>query len=473
MASELTVGSISPSKGIIIPSAQATKNNSSGGGNILLEDNELKYYVDNVGWVSVGRKKEIIKSSLVANYDFGNFACFRGIPTTNNGNAVRNYTGTSYAQLAEWETTTLQKTYEPLVETPIGVGCTRIDESTVSGFQALSRWGGGGETGAHFLSAFVYPLNSNTTTYRIGLLADTGNTITLNVSTGNISYSGGISNRSAFIESLKDYPGWYRIGANFEGRSGGWVGCIGYSVSSYAGVSGSLKSSYITGIQYELSDKVSPYYGFDGPPNQTRNRASTVNTFGGIHDISGNNRDGEIFGNFNFDRIDSQSLMFNGSDTRLDFGSFFTFPTFTISLWVKPGSTQVQFADIFDNNHTGSRNFVLQQNSTTLNQYSFSCINSSGSSTTGNFNLLSNVWTNLTFTWNNSRVKGYKDGIVFATGANTNPINYDAPNFRIGGWYAGGRNWNGKMGEFLIYNRELSDQEILYNFNITRSRYGI
>ncbi len=472
MSSELTVGSISPSKGITIPSAQANVDDVSNG-NIILENNELKYYVSNVGWISVGKEKPIVANSLVANYDFNKFACFRGIVTTNNGNAVRNYTGTSYAQLGEWENTVLQKTFEPLIETPIGVGCTTITESTTSGFQTLTRWGGSARSNAHFLSAYVYPLTPNTTTYQIGLLTGAPVVVTLDVSTKTITYGSGIANRSAFIEEVSGFPGWYRIGANMEGRSGGWVGTLGYSINGYAGTAGNLRSSYITGIQYELSDKVSPYYGYDGPPNQTRNRGSTVNTFGGVNDISGNNRNGEIFGGFDFSKSDSSSLIFNGSDTRIDLGPFFTFPTFTISLWVKPGSSQVQFADIFDNNHTGSRNFVLQQNSTTLNQYSFGCINTSGASTTGNFNLLSDVWTNLTFTWNNSRVKGYKDGVLFATGANTNPINYESPNLRIGGWYAGGRNWNGRMGQFLIYNRELSDQEILYNFNATRSRYGV
>jgi hypothetical protein len=33
--------------------------------------------------------------------------------------------------------------------------------------------------------------------------------------------------------------------------------------------------------------------------------------------------------------------------------------------------------------------------------------------------------------------------------------------------------WGGKIANFIVYNRALSDDEIRQNFNATRGRYGI
>jgi len=161
------------------------------------------------------------------------------------------------------------------------------------------------------------------------------------------------------------------------------------------------------------------------------------------------------------------------TDDNSDLGTFFTFNNFTISLWVYPGSTQVQYADIFDNNHTGARNFVCQQNNVNTNQYEFACFNSTinNASGTGFFTLSANTWHYLTFTWNNSVASAYINGVFYSSGGAANPITYNAQNLRLAGWYDGGRNWNGRMGNFMVHNRVLTAQEIAQNYNALKSRY--
>ena len=169
-------------------------------------------------------------------------------------------------------------------------------------------------------------------------------------------------------------------------------------------------------------------------------------------------------GVFTYDGVDDQ-----GNSP----GAWFNYQAFTINLWVEPGSTQVQYADIIDNNHTGSQNWVCQQDSTSQNVYSFVVKGASGqSSATGNFTLTAGDWVNLTFTYDGTRTRGYNNGVLFATGAALGvAINYSSQNFYIGRWGGGGRNWEGEYGPMYVYTRELNAAEVLQNYNAQKSRF--
>ena len=171
-------------------------------------------------------------------------------------------------------------------------------------------------------------------------------------------------------------------------------------------------------------------------------------------------------------------LEFDGTDDYIDCGTFFNYQTFTIELWVNPGTTQTTYADIFDNNHTGFQNFVLQQNASNLNQYDFYVNDGSGNiSATGTIVLTANTWTHLAFTFSPStRVIAYVNGVFHSQGnlAGGRTINYVSPNLSLGRWsYGNSRFWNGKMSSFKSYNRILTASEIQQNFNATRSRFSI
>lgn len=177
-----------------------------------------------------------------------------------------------------------------------------------------------------------------------------------------------------------------------------------------------------------------------------------------------------------FSSENSGIFNFNGSNRSIELGSGFAYTSFTIALWVNCGSTQVTYADIFDNNHTGTRNFVLQQNVANLNQYSFGLYTQPTTIINTVIQLSSERWTYLCFTFSPStRVINYVDGLFVSQSTTANgslPV-YSSEYLRIGRWGGGGRYWNGKMGIFKMYNRELSANEILQNFNATKARYVI
>lgn len=204
-----------------------------------------------------------------------------------------------------------------------------------------------------------------------------------------------------------------------------------------------------------------------GEPNSYISGSSTWS------DMSGNSRTATWSVAPTYSTNNGGILIANGSTQYATTGSFLNYQNFTITLAVNCGSTQVAYADIFDNNHTGTQNFVLQQNNTNLNQYSFGCMSASQSSTTEFFTLNANTWYILTLIFNGDKSILYINNQRRSSGASIGSINYVSPNFNIGRWNSGGRYWNGSYGPILVYNRVLSEIEILQNFEALRGRFGI
>ena len=176
-----------------------------------------------------------------------------------------------------------------------------------------------------------------------------------------------------------------------------------------------------------------------------------------------------------YQSINGGVFSYDGVDDQGTAGDFFNYQAFTINLWVNPGSTQAQYANIIDNDHNGNRNWTLQQSSTSQNLYSFNVFGASYQNTvTGNFQLTAGDWVNLTFTYDGTRVRGYRDGVLFATGGSLGTtINYSAQDFHIGRWGGGGRYWEGEYGPLYCYNAALTAAQILQNFNAQKSRFGL
>ena len=77
-----------------------------------------------------------------------------------------------------------------------------------------------------------------------------------------------------------------------------------------------------------------------------------------------------------------------------------------------------------------------------------------------NYTLVRNNGSNLSFT--------YKNGVSFGSTTDSTTTNL-YPNMRFG--IAGGQAANFNLGQVLIYNRALTQQEIKQNYNATKKRY--
>ena len=411
-------------------------------------------YIDNTG--------------LVFAYDLANVnRSYLGQPTTNNfGGSFRNFTGTSYSPDGEWvssEPTRFTKNYYADFPTPIGPGATLIEESGTAGFHHLSRYGGGGEDGLQSLSCYIHPLASGITDFCIGMLGDGSNNIQFNLDTRAITYGGGISNRNAFIRDVPGWPGWLRVGANIEGRGGGWVGCIGYSsYTSYTGTAGG-KKAYITGIQYEYTSQ---------PTSFTTGTRSVTQ---GLRDLTGKST--IDLTNVSFDS--NAQMTFDGTDDYAGISGF-TQPTnpnnFSVEAVVKLSShnSGTNIGSVIVNNYSSLRGWIFFLNGPS----SFLGLRHHNESNPGGYNVVYgtginlNQWYHIAATDDGVTVRLYINGVQVTSGSSGPSVNYAGQPI-IGQFGGGNAVTNGSIPYVRIFNRALSASEIQQNFNAIKGRYGL
>jgi hypothetical protein len=83
-----------------------------------------------------------------------------------------------------------------------------------------------------------------------------------------------------------------------------------------------------------------------------------------------------------------------------------------------------------------------------------------------------NTWYFAAVTYNNSiGWKLYLNGREDGTSANT--TTYNGNQEIVIGAYSSGNNFTGRISNVQVYNRALSSQEILQNYNATKKRYGL
>ena len=103
------------------------------------------------------------------------------------------------------------------------------------------------------------------------------------------------------------------------------------------------------------------------------------------------------------------------------------------------------------------------------------CDLKAGSETTGTVPTLTlNTWENIAMTWDGDTIIAYKNATVTATKISpsaTAPTSITEP-LRIGKRENYGQ-FNGNIGPVQIYNRALSANEVLHNYNALKGRFGL
>jgi len=135
-------------------------------------------------------------------------------------------------------------------------------------------------------------------------------------------------------------------------------------------------------------------------------------------DRTSNNNDGTITGatwQTEDMCVSGKCLYFDGSNNYVNVGNNTSLkPTkdITIGVWVKPGSSQNDYANIIGNHYTGSAGYVIQQSTSNLNQYYFLYGNGSSWQTGGiTTQLTANVWQHFVVQKEGTVVRHFLNGV--------------------------------------------------------------
>ena len=206
------------------------------------------------------------------------------------------------------------------------------------------------------------------------------------------------------------------------------------------------------------------------------NRASTIpsTTVQNVYNTVNVSQTGSIVNEYDMwdNSTITPSFAFDGSGDYIDWGNQIDFSSFSlgvsINIWVNYSSTNSY--SIFSKG--ASKNIgIWISGGNTLNFYMK--IGSWSGHTIST--LSSSTWVNVCCTYDNSNQKIYKNGILGDTNSRSgNLSSITGTDFYIG-YLAGVPSFalNGNIGPYHIYNRALSANEVLHNYNALKSRFGL
>ena len=175
--------------------------------------------------------------------------------------------------------------------------------------------------------------------------------------------------------------------------------------------------------------------------------------------------------NFNVAGKFGNAGSFNGSSSKISLGTigFGATSQITISMWLKPNSSQVAYSQIIDRSHNTLGGWAIQQSNTSTNQYHFALQEGSPFKVSSTISLTASVWSHLVFTINASgNLNAYLNNVQVITsdtgyGSLNNSLNLET----IISGYSGttGRNFNGSIDQVRIFPTALSASQVsqLYN----------
>lgn len=184
------------------------------------------------------------------------------------------------------------------------------------------------------------------------------------------------------------------------------------------------------------------------------------------NDLSGNGNNGTLVNGPTFNTENSGSIVFDGSNQRVN-STAFSVPYLTLSIWVYKTSSFI------------SQGICRKQNGWAVTQYSGTLQVAPGTSwsfyNTG-YTIPLNTWINIIYRYAGSGTDSqsvFINGVLIWTNPNgTGALTPNSNQVRVGfddnNWW-----WGGKIANTQIYNRALTAEEVLQNFNATKGRFGL
>lgn len=214
-------------------------------------------------------------------------------------------------------------------------------------------------------------------------------------------------------------------------------------------------------------------------------------------DISGNNNSGSLINSPTFDSTSGGNITLDGISQYIENSNLRTVGAsmgngFTVSYWINTTTTTTLSCIIGIINNNVGMNFGIHLNESTTDVGSVGATSwylrdNSGTTTQGYITsvpIFDGKWHNVVWscpsTVSIGNVQAYIDTVRYSITVGTNNtlssfIAFDRP-IAIGARNIRGtiQRWtNAKLANMMYYTRPLNQQEVLQNFNATRSRFGV
>lgn len=188
-------------------------------------------------------------------------------------------------------------------------------------------------------------------------------------------------------------------------------------------------------------------------------------------DKSGNGNNGTLVNGPTFDSTNNGSIVFDGVNDRVivSNNSSLNVDKFTLSFVVYPKSSSIKEMVIRHSNQTsGIGPFEVYQSGLSIS------VRHNGTSIGSTSNdLILNKWNYIQLTYNKQYMRLYLNGVKSMEVSRNVATNSSIGPLCIGGYYDGSYSFDGKIASVSLINTDLTEQQILQNFNATKRRFGL
>jgi len=216
-----------------------------------------------------------------------------------------------------------------------------------------------------------------------------------------------------------------------------------------------------------------------GSPNSYYNKTSTT-----IKDISGNGNDGTLISSPIYNTSNGGIIVFDGVDEYInipDNNSLDGFSSFSLNIWIYLNSS-FSYNTFFHKWSSGNYAYFLGAWSDNLKITAGENYAVTTGGKTGNYGDVSNssisinTWYNIGYVSTINTISLYINGTLDNTMSNSwrggNIIN-SSTSLKLASHYDAPTYTNCKMSNVMVYNKALSAQEVLQNYNATKTRFGL
>jgi hypothetical protein len=193
------------------------------------------------------------------------------------------------------------------------------------------------------------------------------------------------------------------------------------------------------------------------------------------NDVSGLGNNGTLINGPTFNSLNGGSIVFDGVNDLLQANAVNS-SYFTLSVWAKWTQffSSNQGHSLVSNNTSTSNGYMLYQGtSDPYNRVTLFVCTPSLVSFTSNTSLSTNVWYNIVGTYDGNLISLYINGDLDKNTTQTGTVTSNPGSLLVGKTSYTNAYFNGNISNIQIYNRALSAQEVLQNYNATKSRFGI